>query len=105
MLGFPILYLKGVRIMMFQLSGFYSRQINVCSGRELKFRVLGLAAAWGLSNLNCPTTFLILTGPCTLRDPLRVPSSLWFLSDYHKVLGFRLQASVYPYSSAYIRSP
>ena len=23
MLGFPILYLKGVRIMMFQLSGFY----------------------------------------------------------------------------------
>ena len=23
MLGFPILYLKGMRIMMFQLSGFY----------------------------------------------------------------------------------
>ena len=23
MLGFPLLYLKGMRIMMFQLSGFY----------------------------------------------------------------------------------
>ena len=27
MLGFPILYLKGMRIMMFQLSGFYYKGI------------------------------------------------------------------------------
>ena len=25
MLGFPLLYFKGMRLMMFQLSGFYSR--------------------------------------------------------------------------------
>ena len=29
-LGFPLLYLKGMRIMMFQLSGFYCRW--VCNG-------------------------------------------------------------------------
>ena len=29
MLGSLILYLKGVRIMMFQLSGFYCRELNM----------------------------------------------------------------------------
>ena len=28
MLGFPILYLKGMRIMMFQLSGFYFKDLG-----------------------------------------------------------------------------
>ena len=39
MLGSPILYLKGMRIMMFQLSGFYCRAVfrDMCSG--LRFRV------------------------------------------------------------------
>ena len=27
MLGFPILYFKGMRLMMFQLSGFYSKAV------------------------------------------------------------------------------
>ena len=36
MLGFPILHLKGTRIMMFQLSGFYCRALEF---RALEFRV------------------------------------------------------------------
>ena len=28
MLGFPLLYFKGMRLMMFQLSGFYSRVLG-----------------------------------------------------------------------------
>ena len=28
MLGFPLLYFKGMRLMMFQLSGFYYRGLN-----------------------------------------------------------------------------
>ena len=29
MLGFPLLYFKGMRLMMFQLSGFYCTSIRV----------------------------------------------------------------------------
>ena len=44
MLGFPILYVKGMRLMMFQLSGFYFR-----SGlRGLRLRL------WGLRGLGVP---------------------------------------------------
>ena len=38
MLGFPILYFKGMRLMMFQLSGFYSR-VFTFEVRVLGFRV------------------------------------------------------------------
>ena len=30
MLGFPILYFKGRRLRMFQLSGFYCKQVEAC---------------------------------------------------------------------------
>ena len=36
MLGSLILYLKGMRIMMFQLSGFYYRVLNAVSDRGLE---------------------------------------------------------------------
>ena len=39
MLGSLILYLKGMRIMMFQLSGFYCRGLGL---RGLRFRGRGL---------------------------------------------------------------
>ena len=34
MLGFPILYLKGMRAIMFQLSGFYCILISTKSGTQ-----------------------------------------------------------------------
>ena len=37
MLGFPILHLKGTRIVMFQLSGFYCKFL--CLGWDLGIRV------------------------------------------------------------------
>ena len=39
MLGFPILYFKGRRLMMFQLSGFYCRFFEEC--------LQGFGRAWG----------------------------------------------------------
>ena len=39
MLGFPILYFKGMRLMMFQLSGFYCKGFLV---EDLGFRVEAL---------------------------------------------------------------
>ena len=39
MLGSLILYLKGMRIMMFQLSGFYCRIVRLQNFRALGFRV------------------------------------------------------------------
>ena len=36
MLGFPTLYLKGMRIVMFQLSGFYYRGFGVLGFRPVK---------------------------------------------------------------------
>ena len=46
MLGSLILYLKGMRIMMFQLSGFYCR---VLGDRVSDFGVYrGLGKVWGL---------------------------------------------------------
>ena len=46
MLGSPILYLKAMRILMFQLSGFYCRGtvFGVLITRILLFRVLYLCA-------------------------------------------------------------
>ena len=38
MLGFPTLYLKGMRIVMFQLSGFYYRVLGF---KALELRVYG----------------------------------------------------------------
>ena len=38
MLGFPLLYFKGVRLMMFQLSSFYCRGYRV-SGVSLLFGI------------------------------------------------------------------
>ena len=40
MLGSPILYLKGMRILMFQLSGFYYR-VSGSGVQGLGFRVQG----------------------------------------------------------------
>ena len=40
MLGFPILHLKGPRIMMFQLSGFYYKGFSFVSLGALGFRGL-----------------------------------------------------------------
>ena len=41
MLGFPILYLKGMRIMMFQLSGFYFKyQVNPMSKLLMALKAL-----------------------------------------------------------------
>ena len=45
MLGFPILYFRGMRLKMFQLSGF-------CCRVYLGFRVEGLGLrAWGMEGL------------------------------------------------------
>ena len=37
MLGFPRLYCKSMRLMMFQLSGFYCRGFGACGLRGLGF--------------------------------------------------------------------
>ena len=42
MLGFPLLYPKGMRIMMFQLSGFYCRRVlGFARARRFKVRCFG----------------------------------------------------------------
>ena len=48
MLGSPILYLKGMRVLMFQLSGFYYKPKDV----ELKASGLGLQV-WELMAVGC----------------------------------------------------
>ena len=40
MLGFPILYCKGMRPMMFQLSGFYCRFISTLTGVRSNYRTV-----------------------------------------------------------------
>ena len=53
----PILYLKGLRIMMFQLSGFYCRAFRVCGLGVGWVEVWGFGdCRFGLSAL--PTGFL-----------------------------------------------
>ena len=45
MLGSLILYLKGMRRMMFQLSGFYykSSELSVLAGKDFGFRIFAQA--------------------------------------------------------------
>ena len=47
MLGSPILYLKGMRIVMFQLSGFYSKETPLRKPEE----VHQVSPTWGSKNL------------------------------------------------------
>ena len=58
MLGSPILYLKGMRLMMFQLSGFYCRGMmslgsfgfRALGSRRSRVRISGLGV-WGSRKL------------------------------------------------------
>ena len=59
MLGFPILYLKGMRIMMFQLSGFYCRPPNQSVAQTTEaWHTTDVSALTGLP----PTVKLSLSG-------------------------------------------
>ena len=44
MLGFPLLYFKGMRILMFQLSGFYCRTLETAGTGLRGFALLGNGA-------------------------------------------------------------
>ena len=62
MLGSPILYLKGMRILMFQLSGFYYSLI-------IGFRVNPNSSNLQ-SNPTAPNTLVSFAGNCGNRKPL-----------------------------------
>ena len=62
MLGFPLVYFKGMRLMMFQLSGFYYRS-GVCGFNETPDPLkvdgfldakLHIEAIWGFRKLGIP---------------------------------------------------
>ena len=63
MLGSPVLYLKGMRILMFQLSGFYCRPPNsrkppsVLTEKNLPFRSVK-APLKGLGGAGFPGSYL-----------------------------------------------
>ena len=66
MLGFPILYCKGMRSMMFQLSGFCYTPEKRALDMELWFRVL-VSALWALglgqvltNNIESSTNMILL---------------------------------------------
>ena len=64
MLGFPLLYFKGMRLMMFQLSSFY------CTSR-----VKSPLSIWVISIVTPLITLLITTHEPPSRDPASGASS------------------------------
>ena len=74
MLGFPLVYFKGMRLMMFQLSGFYCKSFSKSPVRSVAFRATG---TWKFSlqlqevGLE-PLPESLLLAPCKFTVHLRV---------------------------------
>ena len=77
MLGFPLLYFKGMRLMMFQLSSFYCSQLHVCSPTDIALstslnRFARLVPRWWQGWCACHRTAQNVCPPCFGAGPVKL---------------------------------